>query len=270
MDPQYASDISALKSKLETQRKAGEDQDHRLGTLSKLRDKLIAALEPSDLKWYTLELKKGSRTGPAEYSIQVCSPVFVEGFFVPVTAKETWELAVKFDALPLTRAVADQQVNEASLNGFFIENKSQHWRDAIRAYDQYANTLGATEYKNNYGKSAVAGSHKLWLLSGMLSAVHPCNYGAYHNGKRPDTAEGSKGKYLFPEYSVINGLIQAHDWTGWWDYSQLLQLMKGLKSLKDGVKDVPDLKAEIRSKNDAIWDETLPFNEAYWPGTKKF
>jgi hypothetical protein len=270
MDPKYATDISDLKSKLQTLRAGGQKQDARLPTLSKLRDKLIAALEPSDLKWFTLELKQGSRIGPAEYSIQVCSPLMVEDFFVPVTAKETWDLADKFDALPLTRAVADQQVNEASLNGFFIEHKAQHWRDEIRAYDIYADTLGATEYKKNYGKSAVAGSHKLWLLSGMLAAVHPCNYGFYHNGKRPDSAEGKKGKYLFPEYSVINGLIQAHDWTGWWDYSQLLQLMKGLKSLKDGVKDIPDLRGEIRSKNSAIWDEDLPFNEAYWPGTKKF
>jgi hypothetical protein len=57
--------------------------------------------------------------------------------------------------------------------------------------------------------------------------------------------------------------------TSHWDYSQLLQLMKGLKDLRDGVKDIPDLRPEIKNQNGAIWDEKLPFPDAHWPGTKK-
>jgi hypothetical protein len=270
MDPQYAADISDLKSKLEAQRKAGQKQDARLSNLVKLRDKLIAAMDDKDLKWVTVELKMGSRTGPATHSIQVCSPVMVDDFFVPVTAKDTWDLAVKFEALPLTRAVADQVVNEAALKSNFVEFKTQRYQDELLAFDQYAETLGATEYKSKYGTEPVAGSHKLWLLSGLVSEKNPCNYGFYHKGQRLAGSQGDKGPYLFPEYSVVNGLIRAHDWTQHWDYSQQLQLMKGLKDLTDGVKDVPDLKSEIRGKNKVVWDEQLPFPDAFWPGTKKF
>jgi len=270
MDPTYAADISDLKAKAEKQRTAGQTQNQRLGTLSKLRDKLVAAMDDSDLKWFTLELKKGSRTGPAEFSIQVCSPVMVDDFFVPVTAKETWDKAVKFGAAPLTRAVADQLANEATLAGTFIDYKTQRYQDELLLFDKYADTLAATEYKTKYGAGPVAGSHKLWVLSGRLMAKQPCNYGFFHNGPRPAGSQGDKGPYLFPELSVVNGLIVAHDWATHWDYSQMLQLMKGLKDLRDGVKDLPDLHQEIRNKNDAIWDETLPFTDAFWPGTKKF
>src|SRR5439155_3103571 len=104
-----------------------------------------------------------------------------------VTAKETWDLAVKFDALPLTQAVSDQQLNEAADKGFFVEFKTQSADPAnnrLPAYDEYADTLLNTKYVGEHGANPVSGSHKLWILSGLLTDSKPCNYGFYQKGPR--------------------------------------------------------------------------------------
>src|SRR5262249_20224086 len=151
-----------------------------------------------------------------------------EGFFVPVTAKETWEKAVDFKAMPLTRAVADQQHNAAHDAGNVVEFKTQQTvpdprkdpqHDHLMMFDEYADTLGGTAYAKQQGKGPVSGSHKLWLVSEKMAEKNTCNYGFYHKGAKLPGVQGEKGPYLYPEYSVVNGLIRsAHDW-GYWDYS---------------------------------------------------
>jgi hypothetical protein len=281
VDVTHAAEIDRLKQLLQEQRQEEQKKSGpssppslRKPTLKRLRDLLFASIEADDLKWFTLDLKMGSRAGPAAYTIQVCSPVMVGGYFVPVTAKETWDLAVKFEALPLTQAVADQQLNEASDKGLFVEHMPQPagtTNDHLPAFDEFADTLLGTKYASEYGVNPVSGSHKLWVMSALLTNAKPRNYGFYHKGPRVAYAQGDSGPYLYPEYTVVNGLIPAHDWYTHWDYSQLLQLMKGLK---EGVK-LLDLRQAIKDKHPAVWKEKPPldkssFPDTQWPGTRKF
>jgi hypothetical protein len=102
------------------------------------------------------------------------------------------------------------------------------------------------------------------LLSALCTDDTPCNYGFFHKGRRPDYAQGNHGPYLYSEYSVINGLIRAHNWKSHWDYSQLLQLMKDLREKGNPL----NLRQAILDKHPAVWDESLPFPARLLPGNK--
>lgn len=252
---EHSAEIDALKEKVRALAAAGQNPAQYRGTLETLRALLLAAIREEDLKWFTLELKMGERgevdTG---YTIEVCSPVLVSGLFVPVTAQETWDMATKFGALPLSRAVADQQVNAAVDRGDFVEFSPQTFDTHGPGFDVFTERLKRTRYIADYGNAPVGGSHKLWLLSALTSDAKPVNYGFHHHGPRLPYAQGASGKYLYAGYSVVNGLIRAHDWGSHWDYSQLLQLMRGLRA--DG--EPFDLRQALLDRHPAVWDEDAP------------
>lgn len=196
---------------------------------------LVAAIARSDLYWHEVPLAGG-------YRIMVSSPVLKEGLFVPVTAAETRELARKFEVFPLTRAVADQAHNIAVK---VEKQKSPGLLDFIT----YSNRLKATAYHTQFGYSLTSGAHKLWVISSRGKAI---NYGFYI--RRVGTDRVRCGKYLDPQYNVIQGLGAKHN-GGHWDYSQLLQFMT---SLKDPERQRMDLRAALLDRNAAVWDEAQP------------
>ena len=252
MKTDKAAEIEALKNRVKAEAADGTVPEKRRDSLEKLRRLLYESIEESDLKWFDLELRLGDRGTRAKGVIKVCSPVKVGGFFVPVTAKETWEKAAAFNALPLTRAIADQQNNEAHDKGTFVEFKSQPYNTHLPGFDLYADKLNGTAYEEEYGKKPVSGSHKLWLLSAKTTHDKAANYGFFHRGKRLPESEGRSGSGLYPEYSVVNGLIAGHGFENYWDYSQLLQLMKDFKWKGKSV----DLRKAICTDHDsAVWDE---------------
>ncbi len=228
-DNANAAQIATLKEKITKLAAAGQKPFQYDSTLRTLRDLLYASITSDDLQWYTLDLKMGKRgSASTPYKIKVCAPVVVYGYFVPVTAKETWDMAEKFKAFPLTRAVVDQEVNEAIDKGNFVTCMPQDINTHGSGFDTFTDKLHKSKY-SQIGSGPVQGSHKLWVLSSKITEQQPANYGFHHKGKRYPYAQGEKGPYLYPEYDVINGLIRAHDWNMHFDYSQLLQLMKGLQ-----------------------------------------
>jgi hypothetical protein len=188
--------IENLTKVLAEQRRAGKSPEDRLPTLGELRTLLVASIDETDLDWFDLELRQGDRGfgKKATYTVKVCSPVRVGGFWVPVTVQETWDKTVKFKALPLSVAVADQQLNEAAVRQLFVEFKTQPAGAKLRAFDEYSDTLGDTKYASEAGCNPVAGSHKLWVLSSLLTDTNACNYGFVHKGRRLPDAQGSPGK----------------------------------------------------------------------------
>jgi hypothetical protein len=229
-DPKSMS-MAELKKRLAEVRANNIHPKHpdRLSLLVEIRQRLVASLSASDLHWYTVTLTKNYSTAPAVFQIDVCSPVQKSGFFVPVTADETWKLAADSDYqfLPLTRAVSDQILNRSVIKKSFVEHMPMKIETHAHAFDDYTDKLMATKYKNS--GSLVSGSHKVWLTSTKNDKTHTANYGFYHQGKRPAYAQGSPGPYLFTSYSIINGWIKSHHPWNYWDYSQLLQLMKNFR-----------------------------------------
>jgi hypothetical protein len=71
---------------------------------------LLKSKSADDLAWHKVELDPGPRY-PAKWTIEVCSPVMINKYYVPVTARQTWEFAKQFGAFPLTRAIADMTHN---------------------------------------------------------------------------------------------------------------------------------------------------------------
>jgi hypothetical protein len=252
---EHADEIEELKQQIRAAAAGGQTPAQYRGALTRLRSLLIDAIRAEDLKWFTLDLRMGQPDDvAASYTVQVCSPVLVSGFFVPVTAQETWDLASRFGALPLSRAVADQQVNEAVRLGNFVEFSPLNIETHGPGFDAFTDVLKATKYMSGFGNAAVSGSHKLWLISSRTTDAKPVNYGFHHRGAQLPGSQGAAGPYLQSSYSVVNGLIRAHDWANHWDYSQLLQLMRDLRANGEPV----DLRQALLSQNPAVWDEPSP------------
>jgi N-acetyl-anhydromuramyl-L-alanine amidase AmpD len=252
---EHADEIEELKQQIRAAAAGGQTPAQYRGALTRLRSLLIDAIRAEDLKWFTLDLRMGQPDDvAASYTVQVCSPVLVSGFFVPVTAQETWDLASRFGAMPLSRAVADQQVNEAVRLGNFVEFSPLNIETHGPGFDAFTDVLKATKYMSGFGNAAVSGSHKLWLISSRTTDAKPVNYGFHHRGAQLPGSQGAAGPYLQSSYSVVNGLIRAHDWANHWDYSQLLQLMRDLRANGEPV----DLRQALLSQNPAVWDEPSP------------
>jgi N-acetyl-anhydromuramyl-L-alanine amidase AmpD len=252
---EHSAEIEELKQRIRAAAAGGQTPSQYRSSLTRLRTLLVDAIREEDLKWFTLDLRMGEPgTSAARHTIKVCSPVFVSGYFVSVTAQETWDLAARFGALPLSRAVADQQVNEAIRLGNFVEFSPLNINTHGPGFDAFTEVLKGTRYMRGYGNEAVSGSHKLWLISSRTTADKPVNYGFHHHGGRLPGSQGDAGPYLQRSHSVVNGLIRAHDWAGHWDYSQLLQLMKDLRADGEAV----DLRQALNARNPAVWDEPSP------------
>jgi hypothetical protein len=216
-----------------------------------LRNTLFAKLQTATFKWWDLNLVGGAT------KISVCAPVYVMGdhsagdpgafYYVPVTARETYELAKYFGAFPLTRSVADQLYNRAEVKvarppglDASVGDQGYDFEAASKYYHQQY-TSGAHD-TNRY-----AGGHKLWILSAVKTSV---NHGFY---KSRDSTQGPNRGDLLPQFGAINDLGAFHDEERW-DYSQLLQLMKDLRNGGDTPFATTMVQA-LKDTNRGIWDE---------------
>src|SRR5262249_27525128 len=162
---EHGAEIDELKAKVRAAAAMNQVPQQYRPTLTALRALLLDALQDEDLLWFTLDLKMNQHgPGTPKYTIQVCSPVIVSGFFIPVTAQETWDLASRFKAMPLSRAVSDQQVNEAINQGCFEEFSPQDINTHGVGFDVFTDKLLGKKYMSGYGHTPVSGSHKLWLV----------------------------------------------------------------------------------------------------------
>lgn len=186
-----------------------EKSKKQLAELRAFRLDLYSKLNNSHFEWKTVALADG-------VSLQICKTVKVDDYYLPVTAKETFEIARRWGYFPLTRTVADRIQNRA----FFLPYR---WQPELFDFEQYSSYLNGNSYDGVCG----FGAHKLWVLShrrgvGVTKAI---NYGFYEmaaNQARGTPKRG--GSALDPKYNPKQGLGGAHD-ENHWDYSQLLQLM---------------------------------------------
>jgi hypothetical protein len=223
-----------------------------------------------DLIWYTVPLVKGCTIEvcyPVRMTLALTAPGPLSGsFFVPISPVETWKIAKANDAYPLTRAVMDQAHNLAIKNGGAVEFVQQQLADLLE-YPKYNKKLMATAYGTNYPTSKpstpfpasqvpsiVSGAHKLWVLSkhpGNYQNPNTVNYGGYTK----TTTSRAAGKYLNGSWHVQQHLEGGHH-TKWWDYSQLLQLMRNLKgAVHDGTTVAMSLREALLIGHEAVWDE---------------
>jgi hypothetical protein len=184
-----------------------------------------------------------------QVSIRVSEPVSVpfEGttYYVPVTPPETFSLAKACGAVPLTRAISDRAFNK---DGYFKRttldaNKTADKPDFVR----FAKFM-ETKYLPQRTLKLVSGAHKIWMLSAAGKAGRGVNHG-FHIPKA-EYKHSLPTPSLDPAWSVIQNQNADHD-KDWWDYSQLLQMMKDLTV--DGKK--VDLLDAIESGHAAVWDE---------------
>lgn len=233
-----------------------------LKELEDLREKLIKEITKADLKWVELDLvykeEKSNRLIKMG-TIDVCSPVFKRGYFVPVKSKEMWSMAKQFSAgadpanhlFPLTRAVFDQFHNAATRKGGWVARKPMpHTVPQIKDFVTYSEYLKNGKYVTHYGNSPVSGAHKLYLLSAH-GGKKTVNYG-FHIKQSTPPSQGEAGRYLKDTgSSVINGTLAGHN-EDWWDYSQLLQFMKNFRNV---LGDHESLRSALLNGDPAIWDE---------------
>jgi hypothetical protein len=217
-----------------------------------LRNALFDKIRSAKVKWWDVKLANGL------CKIKVCSPVYVLGdhatgepgkfYYVPVTARETYELAKYFGAFPLTRAVADQLYNQAEVKvgkppglDAGVGNQGYDFPKASAYYHQQYTT--GEEDSDRY-----AGGHKLWILSSAGTSI---NHGFYET--RSATSPAKNAGCLDNHYWTIQDLGPGHP-EEHWDYSQLLQLMKEFTGA-DGTPLSTTLVQALKDTNPAIWDE---------------
>lgn len=263
------------------------------GQSKTLRNEMLTVLRqtPAEaLKWETVTLASASLSiNPLSFSasfqapvvIQVCRVVTVDGLYLPVTAKETWEFAGLFKAFPLTRAVADRLFLQAAK----IEPKPQNIikegdPKSDSGYDEMYDIEKRSDYLagQNYTGVSNFGAHKIWALSkrkGSVCQAEPntvkcttdknriaINHGFYLKGKSPHP-----GTLLYlhgSEYGVIQNIGAAHG-DDHWDYSQLLQLMRAVVPIpfkdKTGTS-LMDMKTALLNGHPSLWDEPQTLTEA--------
>jgi len=208
--------------------------------LTKLRAELLAKVTDSDFTWYDVDLEYKAQSGAAAtVTIKVSNPLRKEGYYLPVTARETFDFAKRYGWLPLTRAVADQAHNQASQFSFT-------WQANLFDFDKYSNDTLAKSYGPVYDTKLVSGSHKLWLLSKFGKKA--TNYGFYVKADKSNPPNGPRLK----GWRVIQTLGGRHNELHW-DYSQLLQFMKSDTLTIDGTS--YSLPAAIVAGLPAVWDE---------------
>src|SRR5262249_44139856 len=142
-------------------------------------------------------------TSTAKWTIEVCSPLLINGYYVPVSARQTWEFAKQFGAFPLTRAVADMTHNYVVKkwgSEYAVEflsmgavpllppyrgqvdskTKLRLTQNPVYEYEAFwdSSVLQSTKYTSDSSIHApgldrgplVSGIHKLWLLSTFKSS----------------------------------------------------------------------------------------------------
>jgi hypothetical protein len=252
--------------------------------------KLIArlmAMSADDLAWHTIKLDMGQATSSG-WTVEVCSPVFLDGYYVPVTAADAWKLARSFGAFPLTRAVADQAHNYVLANygsDYAIDftpisalPRLPGYKDALNPplheFQVYwdSSFLKPTKYMTDPNVQEkgvdqgplVSGSHKLWVLSNWRSDYandmpRAVNYGFYAkaNSGTKQVKLAGRGPYLDRKWYADQTLGNKHN-SLHWDYSQLLQLMRNLRiqgQVEPGPKPADMLRSLLKGGNEKLWDE---------------
>ncbi|MBC7797818.1 MAG: hypothetical protein H7Z37_13175 [Pyrinomonadaceae bacterium] len=212
--------------------------------LATLRTSLLAKLMPEHLRWVNVSVGVNvTDVGCFEVFVEVCLPVVIDDFFLPVTAKETFQIAKKFNALPLTRAIADEFFNQSE----HIPPQPLDPNKDILNFEKYSTYL-LPRYGDGKSNKKASGAHKLWLLSGQGTSI---NYGFYvKRGK--DASQG--GKTLSKDFTVIQSLGGRHNQEHW-DYSQLLQIMRATKPLLLNNKSLT-LPEAINEGLPGVWDES--------------
>lgn len=194
--------------------------------LYRFRDSLMDKMKVSDLEWNQVVLADG-------VTLNVSNVLKVDGYYVPVTAKETFAFCRPRGFFPLTRAVLDQIQNKA----IFVPYRHQGELADFEKYSVYLNDKKYTGVIN-------CGAHKIWTLTnkrGKKDAnnkeTKAVNYGFYE--LRANQAKGADelgGARLSRTYNPTNGLWGGHG-DFYWDYSQLLQVMYASAPLTiDGEK----------------------------------
>lgn len=258
-----------------------------LSQLEQIRASLIKAVHASQLKWFRVKL-------PDDIIIEVCNPVRVRfvvmvnrpvqsksptgksitgetqephptlpvDWFVPVTQPQTWEFAKLFNALPLTAAVADHVHNQAM-------TVAKPASPELKDFPTYSKRLDT--YTKNYGQNLVSGAHKIWALSNVGHAIGAAkipsvNYGFYvplHGNSRPEKAPKHRVQSPLVSADVIQSLANGHDGF-WWDYSQLLQLMRAPDDIFYNRKRY-SLREAVKQGLPPVWDEKEPLHADLLP-----
>jgi hypothetical protein len=232
-------------------------------------------------KWYTVTLDGWSKQNKNDpnliYFIDVSEPLFASvtkeqaqdlsilsgDFFVPVTKDDTWRIAKANNAFPLTRAVADQAHNQAIAKGTAVEFVGSA---PLEDFEKFSKELcgkgsapfGRDIYRKKRGLELVSGANKLWVLSAATStaSTRAINFGAYVNRPLTDFEKkhgaGPGGPYLASGWNVVQACHGAHNGQ-YSDYSQLLQLMKNLRSNQKG--ETPELVECLKDGDHRVWDE---------------
>jgi hypothetical protein len=219
--------IREIAAKVDEAEKKEFEDFLKAGKFDQARQMLLKRITANVLDWKTVNLDGG-------HTVQVCLPVRVKGpdgkmYYVPVKPSETWTLARRFHALPLTSAVFDQYHNQAT----YVALSPKH--NAGNSSGTHFHTFSDYLNDNNYHTGKRSGAHKLWILSARGKAV---NHGFY-SPKPKDPAkylESCKplpkgsctkpgGAKLDPSYWLWQNRGAAHN-SEHWDYSQLLQLMR--------------------------------------------
>ena len=258
------------------------------GELWKLREEKLNKLrgmQASDLKWVRVGLQPTvSITSlfnfsplsaiPSPVIIEVSEVVKVDGFYIPVTAEETVEFARQFDAFPLTRAVADQLFISGAQIPYQQQNQIKTGNSKSESgYDEMFDLEKQSDYLNGHAYDGVNkfGAHKLWILSKQKEVACPAypktdlacksdkyaiNHGFYERGVPKDfrsylSQYGSKSK-------AVQDIGTRHD-DKHWDYSQLLQLMRGCLPIPfredSGLTAYVDLREALLRGHPSLWDE---------------
>jgi len=202
------------------------------------RRQLLDSISRSDLHWTKWPLRDNPKQSmkDAPYTIEVCRPVAKSGFFIPVTADETFCIASKWRLFPLTSAVMDQT---AFTSNYVSRKIMSNQVPEIYDFETYSKYLKGTLY----ARAVCVGAHKVWVISGKGRRI---NYGFHFReaGRTSNKYYGNGWRVIQSEGSYHEG-DQCH-----WDYSQLLQFMRNLKT-KSGK--VLDIGSEIKAKNPALW-----------------
>jgi hypothetical protein len=247
--------------------------------LAALRSALLSRLTTSDVHWLSVPLRGG-------FTIDVCSPICVRAtaqelqpvaayldgpvpanglyLYVPVTADESSAFALKWGVFPLTRAVSDQAHNAA----VFVPKPP--WPPAAdrarRMYDfvGYSQKI-QTKYFSYQGWSLVSGAHKVWALSARGPVVNHGFHATLATCRSIPGLACVPGPLLDKRFAAIQDLGARHD-ARHWDYSQMLQFMRGLR---DDSRQTVDLSGALLSRHPAVWDEPAKLPEAHLPNAAK-
>ena len=242
------------------------------GQLKKLREEKIKIIRDTwtaeNLVWKNVSLVPSVKIGPISFPvvIQVSEVVKIDGYYIPVNAKETFEFAEKFKALPLTRRVAHQLFQNGSPVAVVGQYDASKTSESDAAYNPMFDFVKQSKYleSKNYGGVFDFGAHKIWALSihkfkKCMETSNP-RYGELYRtaceNTDPNRIATNYGFYINnkPEQDLGARHEENH-----WDYSQLLQLMRGFLPIpmrnESGNLTWVDLNSALIERHPAIWDE---------------